>query len=117
MSARTPIQVPTELKEAVEEMKSTLYASTHYEVIEKLIKYYNETEEWKKQQREQRELDKQKQQQTMIYLGEETKQGYMQFSKSLGFASDQSGVQFLIEHYENSITIDKKTFDFARTLK
>jgi hypothetical protein len=53
----------------------------------------------------------------MIYLGEELKRGYMHLNKSLGFASDASGVQFLIEHYENSLTIDKKTFDLARTLK
>ncbi|WP_298737674.1 hypothetical protein [uncultured Chitinophaga sp.] len=117
MSSRTPIQVPIELKEAVEEMKGTLRAGTHYEVIEKLIRYYNDNEQLKREQDEQRQLEKQKQQETMIYLGEELKRGYMHLNKSLGFASDASGVQFLIEHYENSLTIDKKTFDLARTLK
>lgn len=117
MSVRKPIQVPEELKESMDAMQAEFRAKTSYELIEKLIRYYRDNEAQKAIDFEKQQADKQKQLATMIYLGEDVKTGYMNFSREMGFRSEAAGVQLLIEHYENSPTMDKRTFDFYRQLK
>lgn len=117
MSVRKPIQVPEELKDTMDVMQGEFRAKTSYEVIERLISYYREGEKQKKIDFERKQMEKQQQQATMIHLGEGVKTNYMRFSNDLGFGNESSAVQFLLEHYENSRSIDMQTFKRFRELR
>lgn len=116
MSVRKPIQVPEELKSMMDAMQGELRETTSYGLIEHLIRYYRKNEEQKKIDFEKQQQAKQQQQASMIHLGEETKTDYINFSRELGFKSESAGLLFLMEHYDNSPTIDKKTFQKYRAL-
>lgn len=117
MSVRTPIQVPEELKSNIDDLKGKFHAKTHYEVIEKLVNYYNSNEKQKEADRKQRELDKQKQKQTMVYLGEKTKEQYVQLGEFLGLKSEASIAEFLLAHYHESPSISKEMIGLLVSLQ
>lgn len=117
MATRTPIQVPEELKNEVEAFKDKLHVKTNYEVIEKLITYYNRTEQWKAEERKKREEQEQNRKETMVYLGEKTKEEYMQLGEFLGLKSEPAIAEFLIAHYHLSGTFSKELLGLLVTLQ
>lgn len=112
MSSRAMVQIPEELKTKVEELKETFFAKTNYEVIEKLVAYYERGERQKIEDRQKREAEKQYQQEEMIYVGADLKKKYLEFGQSLSFKSESTPLVFLLEHFKNSPSIDKRTLNF-----
>lgn len=117
MSARSPIQVPEELKNRVEELKGKFYAKTNYEVIERLCQYYEQSENQKVIERQKREREEEERRETMVYLGSDTKEKFVEFTKDMGFRSESDSINFLLAHYQNSGNMDMKTFDLYRSLR
>lgn len=109
MSARSPIQVPEELKNEIESMKNRMYARTNYEVIDKLIKYYQANEAQKARERERQKAED-------INLGEDLKKELVQFRDQMRLNSDAAAVTLLLDHFKRSDKLSKETFDLYRSL-
>lgn len=110
MSSRTPIQVPTELRDQLSDMQNNFYCKTQYEVIQRLIKYYNQNEEEKAKQKAYQDKN-------MIDLGAESKEKFNELKDSLKLRQDSSVFKFLAYHWETSLEMNVGTFDFYRTLQ
>lgn len=111
------LRVPDDLKEKLETLKETFYTKTTYEVIDKLIST-GERQKLKINELEtERENEKQRRQAEDVYLGEDLKQRFTDFSASIGLRSPAAAFEFLLEHYSNSNMVDKATFDLYRRLK
>lgn len=106
---RSPIQVPEEIKINIEGLKNKFYAKTNYEVIERLIAYYEKNESEKLQKKKEEESKH-------IILDEETKQKYIAFKREMGFVKDRAVFDFLYSHFESSNSIGKETFELFRKL-
>ena len=117
MSARTPIQVPIELKMKMDDMKGTLKASSQYEVIEKLIEYYNRAEQQKNIEFKFRQAEKKEQDETMVVLGEELKKKYDLFQRGCSFNYPQSGLKLLLEHWESSDSFKRGVLELLKELR
>lgn len=115
--SRSPIQVPDELKARIEGLKETLYINTIHGVIEKLVKFYEETQENKIRQAEERAAAKAKFEAEAVNLGSELKNRYVSLQNELGFRDEGAALIFLLEHYKNSPTLDKETFKVFRGLR
>lgn len=91
--SRKPIQVPVELKEKIEALKSNFRAKTEYEVIEHLVSYYEKSS-------------------NHLYV---EKDGVMEFYQSvksgLKLRSDTDFLRFLLEHYAQSDIVKKELLD------
>jgi hypothetical protein len=110
MSARSPIQVPEELKNKIEGMKQKFNAGSIPAVIEKLAEAYERNAI-------ERVREKEQQAQRMIDVGAEGKQDFANFRAEMGFKSDARALAFLLEHYNNSDSISKKTLALYRDLQ
>lgn len=111
------IRVSEDIKEQVNDMTNSFYyCKTQGDVIEKLIKYYHDTEKEKKEQFEQEQRKIVEREKTMIYVGEELKEQYKLEADKLGLIVEGMA-NLLLVHYQNSDTIDKATFKHAMRLK
>lgn len=117
MSARTPIQVPVELKTKMDGMKGTLRASSQYEAIEKLIEYYNRAEKKKITDHEERQERNKLQDETMVVLGEDLKKKYDHFMRECSFNNPQSGLKILLEHWHSSDSFKRGILELLKLLK
>lgn len=117
MSTRTPIQVPEDLKNEVESFKDKLHVKTNYEVIQRLIAYYNRNEQQKVEDRKQREQQEEKRKETMVYLGEEIKADFMLQGEMLGLKNEKSIGEFLLAHYHTSSTVGKEMLGLLVSLQ
>lgn len=117
---RTPIQVPTELRDALDGKKSELRANTHYEVIQKLYDYYERNEiekvERERTHREQIRRMKEDQERNMIDLGPEAKAAFEKLKAEWRYKNDSSVFELLRFHFANSMEISAATFDLSREL-
>lgn len=114
--SRGMVQVPGEMKEKIESMHGFFYQTTNYGVIGKLIDYYEASEKQKVKDREQRELDLQKQKETMINVGD-MKSAFTNF-RGIMQLSEKDALEFLLDHFDSSETISKSVVEtyFARKI-
>lgn len=110
MSVRTPIQVPMELKEKVEDLKSRFFVSTNYEVIGWLISKLNEYDKFQIEEGEKWRKEKQRQQFEDVNLGEDLKKKLAEFQEHVGLGSPAQAIEFLLEVFESSPTIGRIAF-------
>lgn len=110
MSSRTPIQVPTELRDELTEMQDKLHCKTQYEVIQKLLAYYARNEKEKNDLRAYQE-------QHMLDLGKKSKERFKGIQKELGLKSDGGVFEFLADCYEGTLQIPTAAFDTYRKMK
>lgn len=109
--SRTPIQVPVELRDRMNELQKQHRVNTHPALIFKLIGISEEFEQYKVKQRQAYE-------ERMISFEEtETKRQYTEFVEKMGFDSLDDAFIFLLQHFETSDNVSRATFDFYRTLK
>lgn len=109
MSSRTPIQVPTELRDDLTEMQDKLRCKTQYEVIQKLLEYYHRSE------KEKNDL-KAFQEQRMIDLGK-SKPRFKELQSDLGLRTDAAVFEFLAECYQGSLQMPIGAFELFTQLR
>lgn len=108
--SRTPIQVPVELRDRMNELQGQFRVNTHPALIVSLIRTAEEFENYKANQRKVFET-------RMISFEEpNTKQEYEKFVEKMGFHNSDDAFIFLLQHFETSENISRSTFDFYRTL-
>ncbi|USG68552.1 hypothetical protein NDK47_27595 (plasmid) [Brevibacillus ruminantium] len=95
---RKPIQVPEEVKTKVEDLKRQLQARTEYEVIEKLIGYYEKK-------------------QCHLHLDEAVKEEFRAAKNQLRIYSDSDFVKFLLHHWSQSKEISKEALNLLLTIR
>lgn len=111
MSSRAPIQVPGELKEELGRLQDEVFhTKTLYEVIHKLIEYYDENEIEKKKAAEYQEN-------SMLDIGIESKERFARLKEEMNFQRDNSVFEVLAEHWESSPNINKAVFTLSRELQ
>lgn len=96
--SRKPIQVPEELKAKVEELKGSFRAKTEYEVIEKLIAYYEKKE-------------------NHVFLEDSIRDDFKALRNKLMLRDDSQVVELLTHHYEESGALSKETFSLYLSMK
>ncbi|NHN35553.1 hypothetical protein [Paenibacillus agricola] len=112
--ARVTINAPEEVRDELQKLRDQFRIKTDYETIERLMKEYREFQEFRKRTEEEKANQRAKAESEMLVLGEARKKTYMALKKELGLGLDVSVLDFLLAHYENSPSIDKKTFDLFR---
>ncbi|HAS7789863.1 hypothetical protein [Paenibacillus lactis] len=110
MSSRTPIQVPTELRDELNEMSDRLRVKTQYEVIQKLLAYYHRSE------KEKNDL-KAYQEQHMVDLGKDSKIRFKEIQQELGLRTEGAVFEFLADCYQGSMQMPMLAFETYRKLK
>lgn len=116
MSSRTPIQVPEELKTAVDGLKDQFHAKTHYEVIEALIKQYEAFQRFQRDQREKWEAEQRRQQAEAIQVGADVKSQFDAFAEDMGVKPSQA-IDLLLSQWSESPGIGHITFGLYRSFK
>lgn len=114
--SRKPIQVTEEVKDELDRLQDQFRAKTTYETIEKLVRYYENNERWKKEERTRQEELERKRKATMIYIGEDLKSQYTELANELDL-NESNALALLLHHYEQSPTLSKETFRFYANLK
>ena len=110
MSSRTPIQVPTELRDELNEMSETLRVKTQYEVIQKLLAYYRRSEKEKNDLRAYQE-------QHMVDLGKDSKIRFKEIQQELGLRTEGAVFEFLGDCYHGSLQMPMVAFDTYKKMK
>jgi glutamyl/glutaminyl-tRNA synthetase len=105
------------LKNEVDELKGTMRAKTHYEVIENLIKERKAYHEYRQNQQEKWRAEQERQGAEMLQAGRDLKGMFDALKGQLGLKNDASLLEFLIHHYEHTPTLDKSTFQLYQKLK
>jgi hypothetical protein len=114
MSTRTPIQIPVELKERMDQMKDKLRSSSQHEMIGDLIDYYNKGEKQKLIDYEAKNAEKKRQDETMLQLTLDSKKAFNDLKYEFAFRSDVSTLDFLMVHYLNSGTVCKEALELLK---
>jgi glucose-6-phosphate-specific signal transduction histidine kinase len=118
MAESLPIRIDSDVKTELESLRDNqLRVKTHSNAIEKLITYYKNNEQQKREDFEKGQAEKKRQEQTMVTLGSELKQEYIELGMELGLKSEGTILQFLLEHFKNSSSIDKETLKTLLYLK
>lgn len=117
MSSRTPIQVPEELKEKVDGLKNIFQSKTHYEVIEKLVTYYEKNECAREEARQAKILEEKLQKETLISAGQALKNDFLEVGQELFLKRESDILSFLIDHYKRSNSFDKDTLVYLMKLR
>lgn len=107
---RTPIQVPTELRDQMSRLQSKFRASSHPALITKLIERAEEFDKYREQQAVIFKTN-------MISLEPGTKQQCSEFKEEMNFNSDDDMLKFLLYHYHNSQGMGMTTFNYYRELQ
>ncbi len=109
--SRTPIQVPVELRDRMNELQSQFRVNTHPALILKLIRTAEDFESYKERQSKAYE-------ERMISFEEDsTKQQYSDFVEKMGFNSVDDAFLFLLHNYETAENISRSAFDYYRMLQ
>lgn len=95
--SRKPIQVPEELKTKVEELKGQFRARTEYEVIEKLIAYYEKNP-------------------FHLLLEESVRNDFKNAKTELRIREDSDFVKLLLHHWKKSENVSKDTLSLLLTM-
>lgn len=114
VAAETTIRVPHELKDELNELKSTndLYASTPHEVIKKLIKHYHTS----KQTIIDLKASHERKLEFMIEVGG-IKERFIEVKADLGLRTDEGVTEFLIDNYQGSMQLGMGAFDTYKRLR
>lgn len=110
MSSRTPIQVPTELRDELNDMTDTMRVKTQYEVIQKLIAYHRRNEAEKIAQKAYQEAN-------MVDIGGDMKAKFKEIKEDLGLRTDAGVLEFLADHYQGSLQLGMGSFDTYKRLR
>jgi predicted transcriptional regulator len=113
------LRVSDSVKEKLEELKespSAMRSKTPYEVIEKLIEYYERNEKNKIVQHQKVQEEKKHLELNSIHIGESNKNHLQELMNQFRFRSEKSVFEFLVTHYENSDSISKDTLNVMRGL-
>lgn len=108
--SRTPIQVPIELKEELEELKKELYCSSLHDVIVRLIQDREQNAENRKAQQKKIEAELARQNKEDVNLGEERKLRLIEFQNEIGLASEGEAIDFLLEVFQSTPQIGMNAF-------
>lgn len=117
MSARTPIQVPEELKNEIDSLKDSLHSKTHYEVIEKLVKSHHSYTTFKNDQAKKWNDEKSRQQNEMLQVGSDTKKAFNLLKDKLGLKSEEDLTILLLDHFSSADQMKKGTFNMYLKLR
>lgn len=96
--ARKPIQVPEELKARIEELKEQALVRTEYEVIEKLLAYYDKNS-------------------LHLLLEESVKNDFREAKAALRIRNDSDFVKLLLHHWRQSESVSKDTMSLLLNVR
>ncbi|MBG9568179.1 MULTISPECIES: hypothetical protein [Brevibacillus] len=108
--SRTPIQVPIELKEELEDLKRELHCSSLPDVIVRLIQDKNRNAEIRKEEQKKTEAERARQNREDVNLGEERKLRLIEFQNEIGLASEGETIDFLMEVFRSTPQIGMNAF-------
>lgn len=109
--SRSPIQVPDETKNRLEEFKAKLHARSLGELIDKLMDAHVANDRQRKIDLEQREKEKQRREREEIYLGEVLRKQLHEFQQSTRLTQPAAAIEFLLANYDGSLDMNKHAFE------
>lgn len=116
MSARSPIQVPEELKVNIEGYKDEFHAKTSYEVIEKLVRSHETGKEYRAAVRQEKIDEAARKEREYIHAGADIKTLFDQFRKEMKL-TDAQALEMLLCHFNEQPNIGQVTFGLYRSFK
>ncbi|MGK5512302.1 hypothetical protein [Brevibacillus formosus] len=89
--SRKPIQVPEEVKSKIENLKTAMRCKTEYEVIERLISYYEKKD-------------------NHLLVDDRVRDQFKGVKQSLFLYEDSQVVDLMLHHYGDSESLSKDSF-------
>lgn len=106
----TMVRVPVQLKEQVEKLQSRFHSKSQADVIESLIRSLEAYDHYRSEQSKKWQDEKERQKNEDIHVGSETKNRLIDFQNFLGLKSPAQAIEFLIDVFDSSHSINKLAF-------
>ncbi|HEY0827114.1 MAG TPA: hypothetical protein VGE40_03390 [Bacilli bacterium] len=117
MAESSPMRIDNQTKLDLESYKDKKRLKTHSDAVEELLRYHHVNELNKQKAFEEKEAEKARKAAEDIYVGAELKISFNNLANDLGLRSHTALIHFLMEHYGNSETIHKSTFEVFKDLR
>lgn len=107
--SETTMRITYDLKEKLERMKPKMYASSTYEVVEKVLQENEKLKARISDLEEERKREEERAAREDLHLGQELKRNFVEVQEELGLNAQQM-TMFLLEVYQSQLNIPINAF-------